>query len=366
MINIIFRYDDFSAESNTLLEESLLKTFSKYKIPITIGVVPFNSESSKSNLSSRITIASKKEKLALLNDGMKGKYIEVAQHGHSHFNKQKIPKAEFLGIDKKKQYNLISEGKNVLEKALNIKVKTFIPPWNRYNKDTLSVIEKLGFKNISAGTNGFFSDKSLLNFIPSTCSLQNLQSTINFLNDNIISKTLIIVLMHENDFLDKNNIFTDRIKNLDILFSKLIINENINFHLISEYIEEVQLLPAKKYFSRYRIIRDFSSQIPSILSKKMINNNIFPDTYSFNIFLLKGIFYYIIIIGLPTFIISNIFLSNFISIDITFIKYLLSGVLIFLCILLNHLIKKRIVYKIYLKTFFLFSGIATSLILKLF
>ena len=50
MINIIFRFDDYSALSNTELENQIISTFKETNSTLTIGVIPFVCEGNKEKI----------------------------------------------------------------------------------------------------------------------------------------------------------------------------------------------------------------------------------------------------------------------------------------------------------------------------
>ena len=63
-------------------------------------------------------------------------------HGNTHQTIKEFPRSEFLGLNYEQQFTKIKSGKLFLEEKLGTNINTFIPPWNRYDLNTLKVLEK--------------------------------------------------------------------------------------------------------------------------------------------------------------------------------------------------------------------------------
>jgi peptidoglycan/xylan/chitin deacetylase (PgdA/CDA1 family) len=190
--NIIFRIDDFGIDDEEIYPK-LFKIFEKNNIKLVVGVVPFKSDSGKfSGLTNR--------QVDILKDGLQRGIIEVAQHGYSHSNNLKSNKyfSEFVGSKYSEQFRKISAGKSYLEQLLNIKIKTFIPPWNSYDENTLDVLVNLNFSIISAALYGAISIKDVgVSFLPYTVTIENI---LNLYEEekglSLNSSNLYIILIH--------------------------------------------------------------------------------------------------------------------------------------------------------------------------
>ena len=357
MVNLIFRYDDFSYDSNIKLEESLFRIFQKYKIPITIGVIPFRQNNFEIKDQKGLNISNKPEKKKILENGIDKKLIEIAQHGHSHFNYQKIPKAEFIGISLETQKKLISEGKFLIETFFNLNLKTFIPPWNRYDRNTIKLIEKFDFKNISAGTKGHFSEDSSLNFIPSTCSLNKFIEILNNQSINIFKNETLVILLHEIDFLDEKEKYEEKMKSFDLFLQNLTLNSNISYYLISEF-TETEIFRKYKY-KYYRIKRLLNIQLPKQLLNEKNHSTTLLTENEIKKTIVKIIIFYIPTISIPVFIISKTIFS-FLLLSPSFLLNLFFIFSIFFAMICFSMIKKDKLYKLYLRASFIFIGILLS------
>ena len=143
MITIIFRFDDYSALSNTKLENQILTTFKENNSTLTIGVIPFVCEGNKEKICKQESIPLLENKLDILKKGINKGYIDVALHGNTHQTIKEFQRSEFLGLNYEQQFTKIESGKLFLEEKLGTNINTFIPPWNRYDLNTLKVLESM-------------------------------------------------------------------------------------------------------------------------------------------------------------------------------------------------------------------------------
>ena len=197
-ITVIFRFDDYAANSNTALEVKVMDAFHEIKQPFTIGVIPFVWDQNKMKY-----LPLDNMKLQLLEDAYNNGIAEVALHGYSHRqNNDRGIRTEFEGLEYPLQFEKLAEGKRFLEDLTSATVTTFIPPWNSYDATTLEALEALGFNNISADQNGIPKPASPLKFIPNTCSLIQLKDAVSTARQIKDKAPVIIVMFHEYDFIE--------------------------------------------------------------------------------------------------------------------------------------------------------------------
>lgn len=357
MINLIFRYDDYSYDSNINLENSLFNTFIKNKIPITIGVIPFIYNNIKQiNSFTAENISSKSIKREILENGLKNNLIEIAQHGHSHYNYQKVPNAEFQGIPKRVQEELIIEGKQLIEKFFKLRLKTFIPPWNRYNQDTIEIIDTHGFNNLSAGEKGVFSEKSKVNYIPSTCNIEEFIQIIKSISFNNLKNQTFIILLHECDFTVEENKEKISINYLDSFLKELLKSNHFSFYTIKDFTERKKISNNDYNFEYYKIFRFFKSLLPGFLKLKVKKVVALPTKKIIINILLKVIIYHLCLITIPTGILFALF-SEILNIDKKkyFIVFILMSIL-FLVLTIFIWVRKKL-YKRYFRLLFFLLGL---------
>ena len=206
-ILLIFRYDDCSSRSNTELERKLIHAFKAHKMSCTFGVIPYICVDDVADPLPQELSALTVEKAEMLREACREGIIEVAQHGYSHQTIRKVDfdYTEFSGADFCTQYKKIFKGKRFLEEILNLKIYTFIPPWNSYDIITLKVIQNLGFKSLAAGPRGVVRKSITINYLPETCSINELRSSIESASRIKGYGIIITVLLHDYDFFDAEN-----------------------------------------------------------------------------------------------------------------------------------------------------------------
>ncbi|MEZ5194842.1 MAG: DUF2334 domain-containing protein [Bacteroidales bacterium] len=128
-ITVVFRFDDYSALSDTELEVAIIEAFREKGLSFTIGVIPFVCEDSFFKTSPQNTIPLDSLKAQILRDAALEGTVEIGMHGYSHQTiKEGNNNAEFLGMAYEEQLRRIKEGKELLEATTGIEVVTFIPP----------------------------------------------------------------------------------------------------------------------------------------------------------------------------------------------------------------------------------------------
>ena len=204
-ITVVFRFDDYSSRSSTEFEVRLINAFRKYNAVCTFGVIPYACTGDKHDIRPQGVAPLTLEKAAILKNAIEEGILEVALHGYSHQtirSKSYGRYTEFSGLNLNSQVAKIAKGKNYLQKILDIKIATFIPPWNVYDTNTIRAIEKLGLKCFSASELVKAPESSILKFAPSTCNLLQLRHTVELARRVPDKQPVIVVLFHENDFLE--------------------------------------------------------------------------------------------------------------------------------------------------------------------
>jgi peptidoglycan/xylan/chitin deacetylase (PgdA/CDA1 family) len=215
-IAVVFRYDDFSARSDTSLEERILRTFRDRKLRCTVAVIPLIARRSVYDPSPQERDPLPVGKAGLLRAAIRDGTVEAAQHGLSHQARrggirELLPgsiaplESELAGATRAAQVREIARGKRVLEEVIGSPVETFVPPWNRYDGDTLFAAEKLGFKVFSAGLSGAARSESSLRLLPATTSLSGLAAAVAKARSLADPAPIIVVLFHSFDFRESGS-----------------------------------------------------------------------------------------------------------------------------------------------------------------
>ena len=214
-IALVFRFDDYSAKSDTTLEKAILEAFRRTHTPLTVSVIPRVAAGSAFDPAPQTGVPLPEDKIRLLRQALDGGGIEVALHGFSHQTvRRKIGNAflkpfgryhsEFIGVDEATQRKKILEGREILERELGIRADTFVPPWNGYDLTTLRVLEDLGFRTFSAARRGPVNVASSLHFLPRTCDLPDVKSAVSAARESASDDPLVVVLFHHYDFVEND------------------------------------------------------------------------------------------------------------------------------------------------------------------
>jgi len=187
-IQLVFRYDDIFLQSDSL-NENVVRIFQKHHIPLVLGVIPYNSRENK-------ILDEKCPFLTVLKKGVSNHSIEIALHGLNH---SIVLNGEFGNVPIQEQYRRMNKGKTLLDSIFEVKVTTFIPPWNAYDKNTLNVMQQLNFKGLSSALciGQPWSDQSI-NYFPE--STEDFNSLLSVLNYNKSRNGVVVVMFHPYTF----------------------------------------------------------------------------------------------------------------------------------------------------------------------
>ena len=199
-IHIIFRFDDYSAVSNTAIEKNLLDIFKGKKFPVTFAVIPYAIDKEASSLESSQLLEIPTEKINILKEGLSSGVLEIALHGYTHKTTRLPKKTEFQGLDCKEQERRIRSGKHFLEDRLDYTIGLFVPPWNSYDICTLETLDKEGFGLLSADRKGSGRSTIKLRYLPYSAELHQLRNSIEAARNSPDQQPIIAVMFHHYDF----------------------------------------------------------------------------------------------------------------------------------------------------------------------
>ena len=127
-INLVFRFDDYSALSATALEINIIDTFRKRDSSITFSVIPYVTSGDVHNPDPQDRIPLDATKGALLKTAFEEGVVDIALHGYSHQTNDAEHWSEFTGLDNQTQREKLIQGKALLEEMIDAPVTIFIPP----------------------------------------------------------------------------------------------------------------------------------------------------------------------------------------------------------------------------------------------
>jgi len=133
-IDLLFRNDDLSDQTDLRKESKILNTLISYGIKPIYSVIPaFNNRVLTKN-------DAVIDSLKLWNK--EGK-IFLALHGYTHI-KNKFNGGEFKGKSYSEQYQDLKRGKGILDSLLDSDIKMFCPPWDQGDQNTIMACNQIG------------------------------------------------------------------------------------------------------------------------------------------------------------------------------------------------------------------------------
>ncbi|RPJ84754.1 MAG: DUF2334 domain-containing protein [Acidobacteria bacterium] len=201
-ITVVFRFDDYSARSNTAMETRLIEAFARSGACCTFSVVPYVWGGYGRDPRPQDVIALTEEKAVILREARDRGILDVVMHSYSH--QMTGPWTEFAGLAYGEQREKIRRGRALLSALLGAPVTTFVPAWNSYDGATLQVLRDLGFQCLSADTGGMPGSEAScpLKFLPSGCDLNGLRGAIEEARRARDPSAIIVVLFHTYDFIE--------------------------------------------------------------------------------------------------------------------------------------------------------------------
>ena len=200
MIIVAFRFDDYSGQSPTTLVRNLIAAFRRHHFSITFSVIPFEAVRDARDPRGQEPAPLTSKTTDILADAVPDGTVEIALHGYTHESTSSTLKSEFAGLDFDGQMERISRGKRLIEELTGAAVSTFVPPWNRYDLNTLRVLQRLGFSTLSANTKGEAVLGTALKYLPETCGLRELRAAVTAARQSPEAEPVVVVCFHAYDF----------------------------------------------------------------------------------------------------------------------------------------------------------------------
>lgn len=264
-ITVVFRFDDYSAISDTELELKILDIFRKNNAAITYGVIPYANTGELQDKSLPRETPLSKEKALLIRAARDEGTLEIGMHGYNHKSLGK-DRGEFIGVDYQTQFNHLAKGKQLIEELIGGKIRTFIPPWNKYDQNTLTALDRLDFEILSASiTAPRGLDHDDLTIIPFTCHLRDFKNAFANAEASSNPHLLIVVLFHAYDFLESDRMLGHMtIPEFADIVQELAGNDRVTLMTLEQAASKIQNLNAKRY-AKNESIANARALLPSFL-----------------------------------------------------------------------------------------------------
>jgi peptidoglycan/xylan/chitin deacetylase (PgdA/CDA1 family) len=199
-LTVFFRFDDFSATSDSAVEQGLIGALDRNGVSATFAVIPAVTEGRFHDPSERGVLPLGPEKIRVLQLALAAGVVDVALHGWNHRSRfSSSPHGEFVGLGIDDQVDRLRRGRAALAKWLDAETQVFVPPWNRYDGATIEALTREGFTCISANRYGPFQPGSL-RFAPITADIASLRSAIAVGRQTEDPAPIVGILLHPYDF----------------------------------------------------------------------------------------------------------------------------------------------------------------------
>ena len=283
-INVVFRYDDPTLQTDSITQEMLV-IFKEKNVPLTIALIPCDANE-------EYITPTDSNWLNLL----QGDNVEIALHGLTHQNINNA--GEFGDLTYEENYRRISKGKHYVEQYFK-PVITFIPPFNAYNCNTLLALDSLGFKIISSD---LFNTHSVcsknINYFPETLGLLMnrmgmFESAKHAISNNEHNNSTCVVMFHH-----YNINTTEKFNKLKDVVEYCISNPNVKLYTF----RDLTNINEKSSASRYLINCQHH-----LLYKQLKLNGSLHKTWFLYLLKFLNILLHIIISIIPLFFIKNKF-----------------------------------------------------------
>jgi len=206
-ITVVFRMDDYSNDTSSNFDATVLDEFERHHLPVVFGVIPYSPEKGALSVQPDQDRPLSSAKADRLRPALQSGLLEVAQHGYSHRSVRACRLAgesEFMGVPREVQRANIMKGKALLEGFFGRPILSFCPPFNRYDETTVRVLAVSGFTMLSAGGFCHTDDSTPLRYLPGTCKLTQLPRAVEAARRERDDQPVIVVLFHPYDFQEED------------------------------------------------------------------------------------------------------------------------------------------------------------------
>lgn len=205
MVEVFFRYDDYSSLSNAAADQGVIEAFRRRRVACTFAVVPA--------ITSIYPWVEGRDQQELILDGAKAAAlksavesgaVDLALHGWRHLANEHTrhpDPSEFKGLGYEAQVEILSRGRDFLEQISGVRPKLFVPPWNSYDQVTERALEATGFIGLSASRNSPVpAPRGALKFAPITTEVMGLRRAVELASSGKHIGASVGVMMHPYDF----------------------------------------------------------------------------------------------------------------------------------------------------------------------
>ena len=231
---VVFRLDDVNSDFLTKIQINLMDQFISQNQSISLGLIMHR-------------IIPTSPVVEKVKEGKQKGLFELDLHGWDHVDYSQLSKEEQLGT--------LQQASDKMNAIFGQHSQVFIPPYNKFNGDTIGVLQSVGVRIFSSDTsadkNPYFvangmneggSDLTLYH-LPAMTSFQDdngngtwikvpIQSILNDVDDSVNRYGYAVVLLHPQNFANmENNVFVDTVDENEIKDLSLLISQIKSEHL---------------------------------------------------------------------------------------------------------------------------------------
>ncbi len=167
MTRYIFRLDDITSTMNWKRFHELQHLFGQYNVPVILGVIPDNKDST-------LIVQKPRENFWEEIKALQKQGWIIAQHGYQHVHRTQFggilniqSKSEFAGRSYQEQKTDIEAGKRILEAKLKQPITWWMAPAHSFDSVTCRILRELRFTHITDGLALFPYTQLGLTWVPS-------------------------------------------------------------------------------------------------------------------------------------------------------------------------------------------------------
>ena len=235
---VAFRLDDIQGYWLNDVQIAVMEVFQKQDIPLTIGII--GGEQFKFGIDPKIT------------DYVRGllaerSTIKIANHGWNH--------ESFVTYDKKMQSDLLKKSNERLFQILEVTPKTFIPPFNEFDDNTIIALQENQFTHFSpsliTSSPPYLPNDSNLYSFPETAATGEMrdlglfegigfEKTFEDIQIGVDNFGFAVVMMHPQEFsVIENEVYTNVVNGTQIKELELLVNKIHDEGLQIVFLEEI-------------------------------------------------------------------------------------------------------------------------------
>lgn len=207
-MRLVFRFDDFGFDATGetyAVNEQLFNMFMSFKMPMVVGVIP-NRSAEISNPHNHLfySIEQDAPHMRLLRRALVNGF-QLALHGLTHQTCMAGVRTEYANRSYEDQLDSLKKGVDHLSGILpNTAIDIFIPPWNSFDRLTVTAVGDVGIRVLSGGEDIKAYDQNGVLVIPSF-SLKGLVNYVGYHSlDSLagcVGNSNLTITIHSYDFV---------------------------------------------------------------------------------------------------------------------------------------------------------------------